>query len=150
MTKLLYVLIAIPVLIIVVFFALGVMSKKGETPGLKEGQLQACMSTDNCVISEIINGDPNTVEPFVFSGDKVLFVEKLKTALQSLGGQVNTIDGDYIGVTFTSAVFGFVDDVELRIAEDNILHFRSASRVGRKDFGANKKRVEALTLLLKD
>ncbi|WP_413692547.1 DUF1499 domain-containing protein [Psychromonas sp. KJ10-2] len=47
-------------------------------------------------------------------------------------------------------MFGFVDDVEFRVTDDQQLHFRSSSRVGRKDFGANKKRIEQLKALLAD
>ena len=38
---------------------------------------------------------------------------------------------------------GFVDDVECRLAGD-VIHVRSASRVGWFDFGANRARVEWL------
>ena len=48
-------------------------------------------------------------------------------------------------MTFTSAVFRFVDDVEFEVDEAaRVVHVRSASRVGRGDFGANRKRVEAI------
>jgi uncharacterized protein (DUF1499 family) len=48
-------------------------------------------------------------------------------------------------VEFTSRVFRFVDDVDLRIdAAARVIHVRSASRVGRYDFGVNRRRVEAL------
>ena len=42
-------------------------------------------------------------------------------------------------------VFRFVDDLELRIDTDQKrIHLRSASRVGRSDFGVNRKRLERL------
>jgi len=41
--------------------------------------------------------------------------------------------------------FRFVDDIELRLEEDEgVVQVRSASRVGRSDFGVNRKRVERL------
>ena len=43
---------------------------------------------------------------------------------------------------------GFVDDIELYKSED-LLHFRSASRVGYSDLGANKKRILKLKDILK-
>jgi uncharacterized protein (DUF1499 family) len=149
MNKLLIILITIALLIVIVFFVLGFVSKKGQALGLKEGQLQACTSTDNCVISEIVGGQPSTIEPFSFNGDKNEFIAKLESAVKSLGGEIVSANETYIATTFTSSLFGFVDDVEFRITEDNLLHFRSCSRVGRKDFGANKKRIDALKLLLK-
>lgn len=148
MQKFFYILGAIIILIIIAFFVLGIISKKGQALGLKNGQLQACASTENCVISETINGDINTIEPLAFSGDKTLFLNKAKTAVESLNGRIVTTEGDYIAATFTSGIFGFVDDVELRVTDDNQLHFRSASRVGRSDLGANKKRVDALKAVI--
>ena len=39
----------------------------------------------------------------------------------------------------------FVDDLELTFDEKaGVLHVRSASRLGRRDFGVNRARVEAL------
>ena len=52
-------------------------------------------------------------------------------------------DGDYAHIVFTSALFRFKDDVELQ-QEGDLVHVRSASRVGYGDLGANRKRVEAL------
>jgi uncharacterized protein (DUF1499 family) len=150
MNKLLYILIAIAVIIVIAFFVLGMISKKGQALGLKEGHLQACISTENCVISEVIDSHPATIEPLTFSQEKPVFMDKLKTAIEAMGGEIVTSDSSYIASTFTSGVFGFVDDVEFRITDDQQLHFRSSSRVGRKDFGANKKRIEQLKALLAD
>jgi len=148
MNKVLIILASISVFIIIAFFVLGMMSKKGEALGLKEGQLQACTSIENCVVSEVINGEPNTIEAFTFSGDKTEYVDKLEGVIETLGGKVTVQEGDYIATTFTSKIFGYVDDFELRVSDNNLLHFRSASRVGRSDLGANKKRVDAMKLLL--
>lgn len=148
MQKLFYILGAIIILIIIAFFVLGIVSKKGQALGLKNGQLQACVSTKNCVISESINGDTNTIEALAFSGDKTVFFHKVKAAVESLNGKIVTTEPDYIAATFTSSIFGFVDDLELRVTDDNQLHFRSASRIGRSDLGANKKRVDTLKALI--
>jgi uncharacterized protein (DUF1499 family) len=44
--------------------------------------------------------------------------------------------------TYTSKVFRFVDDVELRVdADAGVVHIRSASRVGHDDLEANPERV---------
>ncbi|MGJ8580756.1 MAG: DUF1499 domain-containing protein [Psychromonas sp.] len=150
MNKLLYILIAIAVIIVIAFFVMGIMSKKGQALGLKEGHLQACVSTENCVISEVIDNQAATIEPLSFSEPKPVFIDRLTMAINSMGGEVVTSDSSYIASTFTSGVFGFVDDVEFRVTDDQQLHFRSSSRVGRKDFGANKKRIEQLKALLAD
>ncbi|WP_037071103.1 DUF1499 domain-containing protein [Psychromonas arctica] len=148
MNKILIIVTAIFVVIVIAFFVLGVMSKSGHAPGLKQGQLQACTSIENCVFSENIDGAENNIQPFAFDGEKAVFLTQLKTSVESMGGKIVDIEDGYIAATFTSAIFGFVDDLELRVSDDHLLHFRSASRVGKSDLGANKKRVEALKLLL--
>jgi uncharacterized protein (DUF1499 family) len=51
----------------------------------------------------------------------------------------------YLKAECRSALFRFVDDLEL-LFEDGAkqIHFRSASRLGRKDFGVNRKRMEEI------
>lgn len=50
---------------------------------------------------------------------------------------------------FRSRIFRFVDDVQFEIDETKqTIEFRSASRVGRKDFGVNRKRMETIRALL--
>ena len=49
----------------------------------------------------------------------------------------------YLHATFTSRVLRFVDDVEFEM-ENGLLHFRSASRIGYSDLGANRKRMQQI------
>ena len=54
-------------------------------------------------------------------------------------------EGNYLHAEFRSRLLGFVDDVEFTYdAQAGVLHVRSASRLGRRDFGVNRARVEAL------
>jgi uncharacterized protein (DUF1499 family) len=56
-----------------------------------------------------------------------------------------TLEEDYIRAEFKSRIFGFVDDVEFWFDdEQKVIHFRSASRVGYSDLGANRKRMEKI------
>jgi uncharacterized protein (DUF1499 family) len=51
----------------------------------------------------------------------------------------------YLKAECRSALFRFVDDVELLFDEPaQQIHFRSASRLGRSDFGVNRKRMEQI------
>ncbi len=44
-----------------------------------------------------------------------------------------------------------VDDVEFYFpANENVIHLRSASRVGESDLGVNRRRVEQIRLALRD
>jgi uncharacterized protein (DUF1499 family) len=52
---------------------------------------------------------------------------------------------NYLHAQCASALFGFIDDLELHLREsDNIVAVRSASRVGYSDLGVNRRRVEGL------
>jgi len=52
---------------------------------------------------------------------------------------------DYLKAECRSAVFRFVDDVELLFVDAaKRIHFRSASRLGRKDYGVNRQRMEEI------
>ncbi len=49
---------------------------------------------------------------------------------------------EYLRAEATSLIFRFVDDVEFLIDPGSQqVHFRSASRIGRSDLGANRKRM---------
>jgi len=54
-------------------------------------------------------------------------------------------DQHYVKAECRSRLFRFVDDVEL-VLDDAAkqIHFRSASRLGRKDFGVNRQRMEEI------
>ena len=56
----------------------------------------------------------------------------------------------YLRAEARSALFRFVDDVELLADEDaGLIHFRSSSRVGRSDFGVNRRRLRRITALIR-
>jgi uncharacterized protein (DUF1499 family) len=51
----------------------------------------------------------------------------------------------WLHATCSTAIFKWTDDVALLVdADAGVVHVRSASRVGRSDLGANRKRVEAM------
>ncbi len=71
---------------------------------------------------------------------------KLKGVIQSLPRTKIIAETDnYLYAEFTSAMMGFVDDVEFYVDEAaKVIHVRSASRLGQSDLGVNRKRVESL------
>lgn len=122
--------------------ALSLMSREPNILGMKEGRLRPCPETPNCVISEGM--DPSTA-PLAFEGDPMQAWQAARASVEELGGTVRTDDAGYLWATFTSRIFRFVDDLELRLdADESAIHVRSASRVGHSDLGVNGKRVEAL------
>ncbi len=157
-------------LITLYFFVLGYLSKKGSPIGLIDARLAPCVQKPNCVCSEYADDQSHFVLPIELSWglpnssaavESVLehtqgdIMRIAKEAVITLGGQLQIDDkreegySSYLAATFQSALFGFVDDVELRFdSKYNLLHLRSASRVGHSDFGANRKRIEKLKQLI--
>ena len=117
--------------------------------GLQQGELLPCVSSSNCVNS-MTSSD---VVPIEFDEPSDQAWQRIGAIISDLGDTVQAQQVNYLWVTFQTPLFGFVDDVEiLLLAEDNTMHIRSASRVGRSDFGANKKRIEMIreAFLLKE
>ena len=57
---------------------------------------------------------------------------------------------NYLYAEFKSKLMGFVDDVEFyRDPAANVVHVRSASRLGKSDAGVNRQRVEEIRGKLK-
>ena len=145
MKTVLFSVAAVAALGLVVYAAMAVMSQKmSDNLGLKDGQLTPCPDSPNCVCSE--SHTANDTEHYIqaIQGNKTTW-DKLKKILIAQGGTIESDDGLYIHATFRSAIFQYVDDVELRLDKtNNTIHIRSASRMGRKDFGVNRKRVETI------
>jgi len=110
---------------------------------LTEGHLRPCPDRPNCVSSENTTGAP--VTPISFKSSPQEAWQIMQTVIEERGGKINDRRPTYLWATFTSRLFRFVDDVELRLEpEEKIMHIRSGSRVGYADFGVNRKRVEAI------
>jgi uncharacterized protein (DUF1499 family) len=61
------------------------------------------------------------------------------------GASVIRAEGDYLYAQFTTRWLGFTDDAEFWLDRAaGVIHVRSASRLGRQDFGVNRARVETL------
>lgn len=129
---------------IILFFILGVMSRTGKAPGLVDGSLARCPDKPNCVCSEQIDDTRHFIAPIVVPDNITLNILSVaREIILDMGGTIQAETDQYLAATFTSAVFGFVDDFEIRIDPTrNVIHIRSASRVGHSDMGVNRKRAE--------
>jgi uncharacterized protein (DUF1499 family) len=59
--------------------------------------------------------------------------------------RIISVSDDYLHAECRSAVFSFVDDLELHLRpEQGLIAVRSAARLGYYDFGVNRKRIEVL------
>jgi len=139
--------VGVIIVIITLLFILGAKSHKSIPPGLVGGMLSKCSQKPNCVSSEIKSDDPHFISPLTSSNNIVL----LNGIIQEMGGVLVNEKDNYFAYQFTSKVFGFVDDFEVRLEQSkNLIHFRSASRVGTSDLGVNRNRVERVKKLYQD
>ena len=113
--------------------------------GVKDGKLAPCPASPNCVSTQAEDAD-HRMEPIRFTGDAKDAKTKLQQALGALPRTtIVTETDDYLHAEGTSLLFRFVDDVEFWIdAPNQVIHFRSASRVGKSDFGVNRARMETI------
>ncbi len=129
-------------ILIVIWFAgmffLGIKSKKAPELGLSNGILKPCPDSPNCLCSEYPEDKSHFEKPISLIAEGGLDV--IQKAIEKTGGVVVASDSNYIHAEYTSGLFKFVDDVEIRKAAESLFHIRSASRVGKGDLGANKKR----------
>lgn len=131
-------------IIVVMALALSALSRQQEAPGLVNARLAPCPETPNCVCSEYPEQQAY-VAPLPVEGDAAAAWEHARAAIRQSGGKIVREEKDYIAATYTSLVFRFVDDLELRLDRPaGLIHIRSASRIGRSDLGANSKRVARL------
>ena len=124
------------------------MSCSGTPPelGVKEGRLTLCPDKPNCVVS-YNNSEDHYIDPIKFMEDKETAYQKLSTILEKeKNSKIITKNENYIRAEFTSAIFGFVDDLEFLFPndEEKTIHVRSSSRIGHSDLGVNRKRVEMI------
>ena len=103
-----------------------------------------CKSKPNCVSS--LNQDERFhIEPLRYDNLETAKNKLLKVLKSFKGVRIITTNEYYIHAEFTSLIFRFVDDVEFYFdANANLVHLKSASRIGYSDFRTNRKRIEAI------
>lgn len=131
-------------LVVLVLIGLSVASRyRKPLSGLVDGRLHPCPPKPNCICSEYAGQSPYRAIEFSTQPEEAW--EKAVQAIGSLQGKVLEERDNYLHAVFTSRVFRFVDDLELRMDEqERVIHYRSASRTGYSDLGVNRKRVETL------
>ncbi len=150
MKVVLFIASVIGIVIVISFLWMAQKSKSGAPPGLVESRLKRCDSTPNCVCSEYPDDTKHYYSPFkVNQTNHDLLFNQITMVIEKMGGKVVTRQEGYIAATFSSSVFGFVDDLEIRLdASESVIHIRSASRAGYSDRGVNRKRVDQFVSIL--
>ncbi len=130
------------------FLAVTVWARTAPAPrglGLRDGRLAPCPDSPNCVCSDA--ADPgHAMDPIPYDGPPARARERLLAVVRAAPrARIVGRDPGYLHVEFRTPVIGFIDDVEFRFDDRaGMIHFRSASRLGRSDLGVNRKRMETL------
>jgi uncharacterized protein (DUF1499 family) len=119
--------------------------KRPENLGVRDGRLAPCKRSPNCVSSQADPADrTHYIAPIAFSGT----MAGLRKAIEALPlATVVEVKGNYLYAEFRTPLLRFVDDVEF-LLDKGVIQVRSASRLGRRDFRANRNRVEQLRALI--
>jgi uncharacterized protein (DUF1499 family) len=121
--------------------------KRPTNLGVKDGRLAPCKRTPNCVSSQADPQDrEHYIAPLAFRGS----MAELRRAVESMPrATVIRAERNYLYAEYRTKLMRYVDDLELYYDERaGLVHVRSASRLGRRDFGVNRGRVEELRRLI--
>jgi uncharacterized protein (DUF1499 family) len=123
--------------------------------GVRDGRLKRPSATPNSVSSQahLWTGplpEGTAIDPLPAPRGRADALARLTTAVQAMpGARIVRAEGDYLYVQFTTRWLRFVDDAEFWFdPAQGVVQVRSASRVGRRDFGVNLQRIEALRAAL--
>jgi len=111
--------------------------------GVRNGQLAPCKTSPNCVCSQ---ADPADAEHYIapLHGS----FQSVRKAVESMPRTTIVEERPgYLHAEFRTRLMRYVDDVEF-LDDGNAIQVRSCSRLGRLDFGVNRRRVEALRRLI--
>ena len=121
--------------------------RRPDNLGVKDARLAPCKRSPNCVSSQADPADrEHYISPIAYRGS----MQELRRAVESMArATVITAERNYLYAEYRTKLMRYVDDLELYYDERaGLVHVRSASRLGRRDFGVNRKRVEALRSLI--
>jgi uncharacterized protein (DUF1499 family) len=117
--------------------------RRPDNLGVRDGRLAACKRSPNCVSSQ---ADPSDAEHYI-APLRGTMSDVLSAVEATPRATVVSRTPDYLYAEFRTPLLRYVDDVEFYF-DGAVVHVRSCSRLGRRDFGVNRKRVEALRKLI--
>jgi uncharacterized protein (DUF1499 family) len=138
-------LLLVFVLVVLAIAVTILLAQRRPELGPEDGSLRACPRSPNCVCSQR-GGDEHRVEPLYAGADCAAAWARARELLAA-HPRTRLIEerDDYRRYEITTRFLRYVDDLELLLVPSTTtIHVRSASRVGRSDFGVNRARVEAL------
>ncbi len=139
---------AFVILFIVTILFVGCAGTRPSKVGEGYGKLAPCPETSNCVSTKATD-EKKRMRPLPYNGSMQDAMMNLVRVINSMPrAEIIAQTSDYLYVEFRSFFWGFVDDVEFSFDhEEKTIQFRSASRLGRNDFGVNRRRMEKISEL---
>jgi len=139
--------VAVAALIIAIGASMDLFSgTRPDNLGVHDGRLAPPKRTPNNVSSQVDrNADAeHYIEPLRYAGDAGQAWAALRRIVDGMQrARVVKAEPDYLYVEFSSKLMGFVDDTEFYLDKKaGEIEVRSASRLGRRDFGVNRERIE--------
>lgn len=119
----------------------GCAGSKPSNLGLNGGQFAPCPGTPNCVSSFAEPSEDAYIAPLEKADETWPQLRALLVNTEN--ATITQQTPIYIHAEFESDIMGFVDDVEFK-KQDNLIHVRSASRLGYSDLGVNRERIEGI------
>ena len=123
--------------------------KRPSNLGVSDNSLAPCPSSPNCVSSDARDRD-RQVSPLQLAAAPAEAWRAVREVVLDLPRtRIVKETEDYLHAECRSALFGFIDDLELHLRPaEKIIAIRSASRLGYSDLGVNRSRVEGLRVSL--
>ncbi len=139
--------------VVAVLLAARVGAFSGKPPadiGVRDGKLKPPAKTPNSVSSQADlwpdapRKDEARIAPIALHGDGKATIARIAKVIDDLpGSKLVEQRDDYLYAQFTTPLMRFTDDVEFWFdPAANVVQVRSASRVGQKDLGVNRSRIE--------
>lgn len=115
--------------------------------GFSQGKFKPPSWKPNTVSSTVEKSDPHFIAPF--AGNAANWKKLLAILKADKSASLVTAQSSYLYAEFKTPGLGFVDDVEFAFdANAALIHVRSASRLGVRDFGVNRARIEKIRAAL--
>jgi uncharacterized protein (DUF1499 family) len=114
--------------------------------GLSDGRLHPIKKGAENAVSSFSEAPYSQIKPIsAAKNPRETFTRLVQAVKATTGATIIEQDPNYLYAEFQTPLLKFVDDVEFLLDEGNaVIHVRSVSRLGRKDFGVNRKRIETL------
>ncbi len=125
------------------------LSPRPSDLGVTNGQLKTCPGTPNCVSTQSASNDAyEHREPIAIPTgiSAAQAIERLVSVIEKMPRtKIIERTDRYLYIEFRTFAMRYIDDVEFYIdSAQHVIHYRSASRLGRSDLGANGKRMDEI------